>query len=81
MWLTIEEDRRFDRARVENNLGIPNYPNLGMTCLCFKFIPKLLTAEQKKIRLEVALGNLEIVAIHENIHYWKYHLKGNVSTT
>ena len=38
-----------------------------MTRMCAKFIPKLLTIEQKRLRFEVAQDNLEMVADDDNV--------------
>ena len=53
---------------LENDLGIGKTTVweilnkiLGMTRVCAKFIPKLLTTEQKDLRSEIAQDNLEIV--------------------
>ena len=35
--------------------------------MCVKFIPKLLTTEQKDLRSEIAQGNLEMVSDDENV--------------
>ena len=35
--------------------------------MCVKFIPKLLTTEQKDLRSEIAQGNLEMVSDDGNI--------------
>ena len=51
--LAIEDDRRLTVRELENDLGIPKTTVweilnkiLGMTRVCAKFIPKLLTTEQ-----------------------------------
>ncbi|XP_018373096.1 PREDICTED: putative uncharacterized protein FLJ37770 [Trachymyrmex cornetzi] len=66
--LAIEQDRRMTVRELEEELGIPKTiiweiltSNLQMTRVCAKFIPKLLRAEQKKLRLEIAQDNLEMV--------------------
>lgn len=44
--------------------------NLSMTRVCMKFIPKLLTVEQKNFRFEIAQANLEMVTIgNASIHF------------
>ena len=65
--LAIEEDRRMTVMELEEDLEIPKTiiseiltSNLQMTRVCAKFIPKLLGAEQKKLRLEIAQDNLEM---------------------
>ena len=69
MRLAIEGDRRLTVRELENDLGIPKTTvweifteNLGMTRVCAKFIPKLLTTEQKDLRSEIAQDNLEMVS-------------------
>ena len=59
--LAIEGDRHLTFRELENDLGIPKTTVweilnkiLGMTCVCAKFIPKLLTTEQKDLRSEIA---------------------------
>ena len=54
---------------LENDLGIPKTTVwgifnkiLGMTRVCAKFIPKLLTTEQKDLRSEITQDNLEMVS-------------------
>ena len=66
--LAIEQDRRMTVRELEEDLGIPKTiiweiltPNLQMTHVCAKFISKLLSAEQKKLSLEIAQDNLEMV--------------------
>ena len=70
----IEYDRRLTVRELENDLGIPKTivaeiltENLGMVRVAAKFIPKLLTAEQKSLRLQIAQENLEMVNNNENI--------------
>ncbi|KAJ8960004.1 hypothetical protein NQ318_009440, partial [Aromia moschata] len=59
-----EEDRRLTVRELESDLEIPETrvsiltENLGMTRVFAKFIPKLLTVEQKKLRFAVAQDNL-----------------------
>ena len=72
--LAIEGDRRLTVRELENDLGIPKTTVweilnqiLGMTRVCAKFIPKLLTTEQKDFRSEIAQDNLEIVSDDENV--------------
>ena len=72
--LAIEQDRRMTVRELGEDLGIPKTiiseiltKNLGMKRVCAKFIPKLLTAEQKNIRLEIALDNLEMVNNDDNM--------------
>ena len=59
---------------LENDLGIPKTTVweifnkiLGMTRVCATFIPKLLTTEQKDLRSEIVLDNLEMVSDDENV--------------
>ena len=66
--LAIEQDRRMTVRELEEDLGIPKTiiwgiltSNLQMTRICAKFITKLLSAEQKKLGLEIAQDNLEMV--------------------
>ena len=82
--LTIESDRRLNVRELENDLGIPETTVweilnkiLGMTRVCAKFIPKLLTAEQKDLRSEIAQDNLEIVS--DDINVLKKFITGNDS--
>ena len=72
--LSIEGDRRLTVRELENDLGIPKTTVweilnkiLGMTGVCAKFIPKLLTTEQKDLRSEIAQDNLEMVSDDENV--------------
>ena len=72
--LAIEGDRRLTVRELENDLGIPKTTVweilnkiLGMTRVCAKFIPKLLTTEQKDLRSEIAQDNLEMVSDDENV--------------
>ena len=72
--LAIEGDRRLTVRELENDLGIPETTVweilnkiLGMTRVCAKFISKLLTAEQKDLRSEIAQDNLEMVSDDENV--------------
>lgn len=58
----------------EDDLGIPKSTvwrifseNLGLTHVCAKFIPKLLSEQQKNLRLEIAQNNLEIIKSDENL--------------
>ena len=59
MRLAIEGDRRLTVRELENDLEIPKTTVweifntiLGMTRVCAKFIPKLLTTEQKTFALK-----------------------------
>ena len=59
---------------IENDLGIPKtnvweilIKIVGMTRVCAKFIPKLLTTEQKDLRSEIAQDNLEMISDDENV--------------
>ena len=68
MRLAIEGDRRLTFRELENDLGIPKTivweslnKILGMTRVCAKFIPKLLTTKQKDLRSEIAQDNLEMM--------------------
>ena len=61
VWLAIEQDRRVTVRELEGDLGIPktiiweiSTSNLQMTRVCAKFITKLLSAKQKKLRSEIA---------------------------
>ena len=72
--LAIEGDRRSTIRELENDLGIPKTTVweilnkiLGMTRVCAKFIPKLLTTEQKDLRSEIAQDNLEMLSDDENV--------------
>ena len=72
--LAIEGDRRLTVRELKNDLGIPETTVweilnkiLGMTRVCAKFIPKLLTTEQKDLRSEIAQDNLEMVSDDENV--------------
>ena len=72
--LAIKGDRRLTVRELENDLGIPKTTVwqilnkiLGMTRVCAKFIPKLLTTEQKDLRSEIAQDNLEPVSDDENV--------------
>ena len=71
--LTIEGDRRLTVRELENDLGIPKTTFweilnkiLGMTRVCVKFIPKLLTTEQKDLSSEIAQDNLEMVSVSDD---------------
>ena len=73
MRLAIEGDRRLTVRELENDLGIPkttvweiSNKILGMTRVCVKFIPKLLTTQQKDLCSEIAQDNLEMVSDDEN---------------
>lgn len=66
--LAIEQDRRMTVRELEEDIGIPKTiiweiltSNLQMTRVCAKFIPKLLSTDQKQLRLEIAQDNLEMV--------------------
>ena len=70
----IEGDRRLTVRELEIDLGIPKTTVweifnkiLGMTRACAKFIPILLTTEQKDLRSEIAQDNLEMVSDDENV--------------
>ena len=72
--LAIEGDLRLTVRELDNDLGIPKITIweilnkiLGMTRVCAKFIPKLLTTEQKDHRSEIAQDNLEMVTDDENV--------------
>ena len=72
--LAIESDRRSTVSELENDLWIPKTTVweifnkiLGMTRVCAKFIPKLLTTEQKDLRSKIAQGNLEMVSDDGNV--------------
>ena len=72
--LAIEGDRRLTVHELENDLGIPtttvwviSNKISGMTRVCAKFIPKLLTTEQKDLHSEIAQDNLEMASDDENV--------------
>ena len=72
--LAIEGDRRLIVRELENDIGIPKTSVweilnkiLGVTRMCAKFIPKLLTTEQKDLRSEIAQDNLEMVSDDGNV--------------
>ena len=72
--LAIEGDRRLTIRELENDLGISKTTVwkilnkfLGMTRVGAKFIPKLLTTEQKDLRSEISQDNLEMVSDDENV--------------
>ena len=72
--LAIEGDRRLTVRELENDLGIPKTTVweilnkiLGMTHVYAKFIPKLLTTEQRDLRSEIAQDKLEMVSDDENV--------------
>ena len=70
--LAIEGDCRLTVRELENDFGIPTVWEilnkiLGMTRVCAKFIPKLLTTEQKDLRSEIAQDNLGMVSDDENV--------------
>ena len=74
MRLGIEGDRRLTVRELENDLGIPKITVweilnkiLGMTRVCAKVIPKLLTTEQKDLRFEITQDNLEMVSDDERV--------------
>ena len=59
---------------LEYDLGIPKTTVweilnkiLGMTRVCAKFIPKLLTTEQKDVLSKISQDNLEMVSDDENV--------------
>jgi len=59
---------------LESDLGIPKTTvwrilteNLAMARVCAKFIPKLLSAEQKNLRFEIAQDNLEMISNDKNV--------------
>ncbi|KAL4105054.1 hypothetical protein QTP88_020329 [Uroleucon formosanum] len=69
----IEQDHRLTTRELEDDLGIPKSTvhrilteDLGMTRVCAKFIPKLLSEQQKSLRLEIAQDNLEMINSDEN---------------
>ena len=72
--LVIKGDRRLTVRELENDLGIPKTTVweilnkiLEMTRVCAKFIPELLTTEQKDLCSEIAQDNLEMVSDDENV--------------
>ena len=82
--LAGEGDHRLTVRELENDLGIPKTTVweilnkiLGRTRVCAKFIPKLLTTEQKDLRSEIAQDNLEMVSEDENVR--KKIIIGDVS--
>ncbi|XP_025193608.1 protein GVQW3-like [Melanaphis sacchari] len=69
----IEQNRCLTTRELEDDLGIPKSTvhrilteDLGMTRVCAKFIPKLLSEQQKSLRLEIAQDNLEMINSDEN---------------
>ncbi|GFT88999.1 protein GVQW3 [Trichonephila clavipes] len=71
--VAVEQDRRFTVRELEDEIRIPKSTvwrilteNLGMTRVCAKFIPKLLSDQQKNLRLEIAQDNLEMINSDEN---------------
>ncbi|GFX85027.1 protein GVQW3 [Trichonephila clavipes] len=71
--VTIEQDRRLTVRELEDEIRIPKSivwriltENLGMTRVSAKFIPKLLSDQQKNLRLEIAQDNLEMINSDEN---------------
>ena len=74
MRLAIVGDRRMTVRELENDLGMPKttvweiWKKIpGMTRVCAKFIPKLVTSEQKDLCSEIAQDNLEMVSDDENV--------------
>ena len=74
MRLAIKGARRLTVRELANDLGIPKTTVweimnkiLGMTRVCAKFIPKLLTTEQKDLRSKIAQDNFEMVNDDENV--------------
>lgn len=72
--VAIEQDRRLTVRELEDDLGIPKSTiwrilteHLAMTRVCAKFIPKLLSEQQKNLRLEIAQDNLESINSDENL--------------
>ena len=72
--VAIEGDRRLTVREIENDLGIPETTVwgilnkiLGMTRVCAKFIPKLLTTEQKDLRSKIAQDNFEMNRDDDNV--------------
>ena len=72
--LAFQGDRRLTVHELENDLEIPKTTVWGilnkilrMTRVCAKFIPKLLTTEQKDLRSQIAHDNLEMVRDDENV--------------
>jgi len=72
--VAIEQDRRLTVRELEGDLAIPKSTvyrilseDLGMTRVCAKFIPKLLSEQQKSLRLEIAKDNLEMINSDENL--------------
>ncbi|GFW53215.1 protein GVQW3 [Trichonephila clavipes] len=64
--VAVEQDRRLTVRELEDEIRIPKSTvwrilteNLGMTRVCAKFIPKLLSDQQKNLRLEIAQDNLK----------------------
>ncbi|GFX99029.1 protein GVQW3 [Trichonephila clavipes] len=71
--VALEQDRRLTVRKLEDEIRIPKSTvwriltkNLGMTRVCTKFIPKLLSDQQKNLRLEIAQDNLEMINSDEN---------------
>ena len=74
MRLAIEGNRQLTVRELENHLGIPKTTVweilnkiLGMTRVCAKLIPKLLTTEQKDLCSKIAQHHLEMVNDDENV--------------
>ena len=59
----LENDLRIPKTNVWEILN----KILGMTRVCAKTIPKLLTTEQKDLRFKIAQDNLEMVSDDENV--------------
>lgn len=64
----INQNRRLTVREIEEDLGIPKTivseilsQDLGMSRVFAKFIPRLLTEDQKNYRVEVAQDNLETI--------------------
>jgi len=64
----INQNRRLTVREIEEDLGIPKTvvskilsQDLGMSRVAAKFVPRLLTENQKNYRVEVAQDNLETI--------------------
>ena len=67
------QDRRITVRELANEVGVSNgsvhtilTADLGLRRVFAKFVPKLLTVEQKQLRLEIAQGMLDCVESDSN---------------
>ncbi|GFT44632.1 histone-lysine N-methyltransferase SETMAR [Trichonephila clavipes] len=72
--VAVEQDRRLTVRELEDEIRITKSTvwrilteNLGMTRVCAKFIPKLLSDQQKNLRLEIAQDNLEMINMEVSV--------------